>query len=64
VALLGLYLASGGAALGWQAMDTLLRHAGDDGSLATDPSATYVIFPGSFLQGQRYVGLRRWVRVE
>jgi tetratricopeptide (TPR) repeat protein len=64
VALLSLYLASGGDAEGWQAMDTLLRDAGDDGNLATDPSATYVIFPGSFLQGQRYVALRPWVRVE
>jgi hypothetical protein len=64
VALLSLYLASGGDAEGWQVVDALLRHAGDDGILTTDPSATYVIFPGSFLQGQRYVALRPWVRVE
>jgi hypothetical protein len=64
VALLSLYLASGGDAEGWQVVDAMLRHAGDDGILTTDPSATYVIFPGSFLQGQRYVALRPWVRVE
>jgi len=62
-ALLRLQLASGRMTEGWEGMDDLLQHVDEPSAVATDPWLVYTIRPGSFLQAQRYVALRPWIRV-